>query len=321
MAVYTEVNDADLAHFLAGYDLGQVLALKGIAEGVENSNFFLHTERGYFILTLYEKRVADGDLPFFLGLMEHLASHGLSCPQPVKNRHGGALGKLSGRPAALVTFLEGMCRRNPSVRCCAAVGSALGRLHRTSASFADKRPNSMGLEAWPILFEDARPRASELQPGLAAEIAKELEFLGRNWPRHLPHGVIHADLFPDNVLFLDDEVSGIIDFYFACTDQLAYDVAICLNAWCFEPDGSYNITKGLAFFSAYEAVRSFTSTEREAFLVLARGAALRFTLTRLVDWLNVPANALVHPKDPREYMKKLRFHQQTRSIRELGLLR
>jgi homoserine kinase type II len=320
MAVYTEVNDADLARFLAGYDLGQVLALKGIAEGVENSNYFLHTERGYFILTLYEKRVDESDLPFFLGLMEHLASQGLNCPQPVRNRNGGALGKLSGRPAAVVTFLEGMCRRNPSVRCCAAVGSALAMLHRAGTFFHGKRRNSMGLEAWPVLFEEARPRASELQSGVAAEIAEELDFLRRSWPRHLPEGVIHADLFPDNVLFLDDEVSGLIDFYFACTDQLAYDAAICLNAWCFEPDVSYNITKGLAFFSAYDAVRGFTALEREAFLILARGAALRFALTRLVDWLNVPANALVHPKDPREYLKKLRFHQRTRSVRELGLL-
>lgn len=320
MAVYTEVNDADLARFLAGYDLGQVLALKGIAEGVENSNYFLHTERGHFILTLYEKRVDESDLPFFLALMEHLASQGLNCPQPVKNRNGGALGKLSGRPAAVVTFLEGMCRRNPTVRCCAAVGSALARLHRTGTSFDGKRRNSMGLEAWPVLFEEARPRAGELQPGVAAEIADELDFLRQSWPRDLPEGVIHADLFPDNVLFLGDEVSGLIDFYFACTDQFAYDAAICLNAWCFEPDGSYNITKGLAFFSAYEAVRGFTASEREAFLILARGAALRFALTRLVDWLNVPANALVHPKDPREYLKKLRFHQQTCSVRELGLL-
>jgi len=320
MAVYTEVSDADLARFLAGYDLGPVLALKGIAEGVENSNYFLHTERGYFILTLYEKRVSEKDLPFFLGLMEHLASRGLNCPLPVRNRNGGALGKLSGRPAAVVTFLEGMCRRNSTVHSCAAVGSALGKLHRISASYSGTRPNSMGLEAWRALFEEARPRASELQPGLAAEVADELEFLARNWPQNLPTGVIHADLFPDNVLFLGDKVSGLIDFYFACTDQLAYDVAICLNAWCFEPDGSYNITKGQAFFSAYDADRSFTDVEREAFMVLARGAALRFALTRLVDWLNVPANALVHPKDPREYLKKLRFHRQIQSVRELGLL-
>jgi homoserine kinase type II len=260
-------------------------------------------------------------MPFFLGLMEHLAAHGLNCPQPVKNWHGGALGRIAGRPAALVTFLDGMWRRNPSVRCCAAVGDALAKLHRAGASFAGKRVNTMGLETWRAMFEEAQPRADELQPCLGAEIAKELHFLGRNWPSHLPSGIIHADLFPDNVLFIDDEVSGLIDFYFACTDQLGYDVAICLNAWCFEPDGSYNITKGLAFFSAYESIRRLTAGEVEAFLILARGAALRFTLTRLVDWLNVPANALVHPKDPLEYVKKLRLHQQAQSVRELGLLR
>ncbi|HET6378585.1 MAG TPA: homoserine kinase [Methylocella sp.] len=321
MAVYTEINDSELAGFLSGYDLGQVLAFKGIAEGVENSNYFLHTEAGYFILTLYEKRVEEKDLPFFLGLMEHLAAQGLSCPQPVKNRQGGALGRIAGRPAAIVTFLDGIWRRNPSVRCCAAVGEALGRLHCAGASFKGQRQNAMGLEAWRGLFEEARARAHEVQPGLAEEIARELTYLGENWPSHLPRGIIHADLFPDNVLFTDDHVSGLIDFYFACTDQLAYDVAICLNAWCFERDLSFNITKGLAFFSGYESVRRLTGEEAEAFLILARGAALRFVLTRLVDWLNVPANALVHPKDPLEYARKLRFHQQTGSVRELGLLR
>jgi homoserine kinase type II len=321
MAVYTEVSDADLARFLVGYDLGRVLALKGIAEGVENSNYLLHAERGYFILTLYEKRVDEKDLPFFLGLMQHLAARGVNCPQPVKNRHGSALGKIAGRPAAVATFLEGMWRRNPSVRSCAAVGDALGKLHCAGADFALSRANSMGLYAWRSLFEEARPRAGELQPGLADEMAKELAFLNANWPHHLPRGIIHADLFPDNVLFLEDEVSGLIDFYFACTDQLAYDLAICLNAWCFEPDGSYNITKGLAFFSAYEEIHGVSAEEAEAFLILARGAALRFALTRIVDWLNVPANALVQPKDPREYIRKLRFHQQAKSARELGLLR
>ncbi|MBO0733173.1 MAG: homoserine kinase [Methylocapsa sp.] len=321
MAVYTEVSDADLARFLADYDLGRVLALKGIAEGVENSNYFLHAERGYFILTLYEKRVDEKDLPFFLALMEHLAARGVNCPHPVKNKHGSALGRIADRPAALVTFLEGMWRRNPSVRSCAAAGGALGALHCAGADFPLSRDNSMGLESWRSLFEEARPRSGELQPGLADEIAKELAFLNANWPQHLPRGIIHADLFPDNVLFLDDQVSGLIDFYFACTDQLAYDLAICLNAWCFEPDGSYNLTKGLALLGAYERIRKMSAVEAEAFLILARGAALRFALTRLVDWLNVPANALVHPKDPREYIKKLRFHQQAKSIRELGLLR
>jgi homoserine kinase type II len=321
MAVYTEVNEADVASFLGDYDLGHVLALKGIADGVENSNYFLHADAGYFILTLYEKRVDERDLPFFLGLMEHLSGHGLNCPQPVRNRHGGALGRIAGRPAAIVTFLEGMWRKSPSVRCCAAVGEALGKLHRAGAGFAGYRPNALGLEAWPALFDEARARADEVRPGLAAEIAKELAYLAGSWPRDLPEGVIHADLFPDNVLFVGDELSGLIDFYFACTDELSYDVAISLNAWCFEPDGSFNIAKGLAFFSGYENVRKLTGAEVGEFVVLARGAALRFALTRLVDWLNVPADALVHPKDPLEYVGKLCFHQQTGSARELGLLR
>ncbi|HUI19897.1 MAG TPA: homoserine kinase [Methylocella sp.] len=321
MAVYTEVNETELAAFLADYDLGHVLALKGIAEGVENSNFLLHVEAGYFILTLYEKRVDEKDLPFFLGLMEHLAGHGLNCPQPVHNRHGTALGRIAGRPAAIVTFLEGMWHPRPSVRRCAAVGEALGKLHRSGADFAGCRSNALGIEAWPALFEEARARVGEVRPSLGEEIEKELAFLKGNWPRHLPRGVIHADLFPDNVLFVGDELSGLIDFYFACVDALAYDVAICVNAWCFEPDGSFNISKGLAFFSAYEGVRKLNGSEIEALPVLLRGAALRFTLTRLVDWLNVPADALVHPKDPLEYFRKLCFHQKIASTRELGLLR
>lgn len=321
MAVYTEVNEAELASFLADYDLGHVLALKGIAEGVENSNYVLHVDAGYFILTLYEKRVDERDLPFFLELMEHLAAHGLNCPQPVRNRHGSALGRIAGRPAVIVTFLEGMWHGCPSVRRCAAVGEALGKLHRSGANFAGYRPNALGLDAWPALFEEARARADEVRPGIAEEIAKELTFLTGSWPRHLPRGVIHADLFPDNVLFVGDELSGLIDFYFACTDELAYDVAISLNAWCFEPDGSFNITKGLAFFNAYESVRKLTASEIEAFSILARGASLRFALTRLVDWLNVPADALVHPKNPLEYFDKLCFHRKITSTRELGLLR
>lgn len=321
MAVYTEVNDADLASFLGDYDLGHVLSLKGIAEGVENSNYFLHVEAGYYILTLYEKRVDEGDLPFFLGLMEHLASHGLNCPQPVKNKQGGALGRIAGRPAAIVTFLEGIWRTGASSHRCAAVGDALGKLHRAGADFAGYRRNALGLDAWPMLFDQARAHADDVQPGLSAAVAEELNFLGAHWPNHLPRGIIHADLFPDNVLFVEDNLSGLIDFYFACTEQLAYDLAICLNAWCFEPDGSFNITKGSAFFSAYENIRKLSAEEVEAFPVLARGAAMRFALTRLVDWLNVPPDALVHPKNPLEYIKKLRFHQTIGSTRELGLLR
>jgi homoserine kinase type II len=319
VAVYTDVSGEDLAAFLADYDLGELLSYKGIAEGVENSNYVVHTRRGYFILTLYEKRVAASDLPFFLGLMEHLAARGLTCPQPVKNRRGNAAGTLAGRPAAIVTFLDGMWLRRPGAGHCGAVGEGLARLHVAGADFPMKRKNALSVEGWRPLYESAAGRADTLQPGLSETITRELGHLERAWPRDLPQGVIHADLFPDNVFFLGDRLSGLIDFYFACTDTLAYDVAICLNAWCFEPDHSYNVTKGRNLLQAYAAVRPLSAAERAALPLLARGAALRFLLTRLVDWLNVPAGALVKPKDPIEYFRKLRFHQAVASVRDYGI--
>lgn len=319
MAVYTDVAAEDLGAFLSGYDLGELLAYKGIAEGVENSNFLVHTSRGYFILTLYEKRVAPEDLPFFLGLMEHLAARGLTCPQPVKNRRGEVLGKLAGRPAAIVTFLDGMWIRRPTATHCAAVGTALAELHLAGADFRLTRRNALSVAGWRPLFEAARERGDTLQPGLCPAIAKELGALEAGWPRDLPQGVIHADLFPDNVFFLGERLSGLIDFYFACTDTLAYDVAICLNAWCFEIDGSFNVTKGKALLSNYNAARPLTNDEVEAMPLLARGAALRFLLTRTFDWLNVPEGALVRPKDPKEYLKKLQFHRRIERAQDYGL--
>jgi homoserine kinase type II len=319
MAVYTDVSGEELAAFLAGYDLGELLSYKGIAEGVENSNYIVHTRRGHFILTLYEKRVAAQDLPFFLGLMEHLAGRGLTCPQPVKNRAGTAAGTLAGRPAAIVTFLDGMWPRRPGAAHCTAVGDVLARLHVAGADFAMKRRNALSVDGWRPLYETANDRGEALKPGLCATIAAELAHLEATWPRDLPEGVIHADLFPDNVFFLGDRLSGVIDFYFACTDTLAYDVAVCLNAWCFEPDHSYNVTKGRNLLRAYMAVRPLSRAELAALPLLARGAALRFLLTRLVDWLNVPPGALVKPKDPLEYFRKLRFHQAVQSVRDYGI--
>jgi homoserine kinase type II len=321
MAVYTEVTDEDLADFLAGYGLGAALSCKGIAEGVENTNYLLHAEGGRFILTLYEKRVREDELPFFLDLMEYLATHGLVCPQPVRDRDGSALGRLAGRPAALVTFLNGISIKQPAARHCAVVGEATARLHLAGADFGASRANALSVAGWVALFRDAESRANGVNAGLADAISAELDFLMRCWPQDLPSGVIHADLFPDNVFFLDSRVSGLIDFYFACNDAFAYDIAICLNAWCFEADGSYNITKGMAFLNGYERVRALTSQEFSSLQVLARGAALRFLLTRLVDWLDVPPSALVRPKDPLEYARKLRFHQRVGSAREYGLMR
>jgi homoserine kinase type II len=318
MAVYTDVSDDDLRTFLSGYALGDVLSFKGIAEGVENSNFFLRTTSGPYILTLYEKRVNEADLPFFLGLMEHLAARGLNCPVPVAGRDGQALGRLAGRPAVVVTFLEGIAVRRPAAAHCRAVGAALARLHDAGRGFALTRANALSLPGWRPLFARAEAQADGVAPGLAGRIRAELDHLDAAWPKDLPSGIIHADLFTDNVFFVGQELSGLIDFYFACADFFAYDLAICLNAWCFEPDGSFNITKGAAMIAGYQSVRPLDPAEVEALPVLGRGSALRFMLTRLVDWLNVPPGALVRPKDPLEYDRKLAFHRRVVSAADYG---
>ncbi len=299
MAVYTEVPDGELDAFAAQYDIGRVLSCKGIAEGVENSNYLLHTDRATYILTLYEKRVAPADLPFFLGLMDHLAGRGIACPTPVKARDGEALRQLCGRPAAIVSFLEGMWPRRPTPRNCQLLGEMLARLHLAGSDFALKRPNDLSVAGWRRLLTVA--------------------LLERSWPDDLPSGVIHADLFPDNVFFLGDRLSGIIDFYFACNDQFAYDIAVCLNAWCFEADGSFNATKARLLLSAYRRMRYISAGELAALPTLARGSALRFLLTRLYDWLNHPAGAFVKPKDPLEYLRKLEFHARVESPAAYGL--
>jgi homoserine kinase type II len=315
MAVYTEVSDEELEEFVAGYDIGELVSFKGIAEGVENTNYLLQTEQGTYILTLYEKRTKPEDLPFFLGLMEHLAERGLACPTPLHARDGRALRELCGRPAAMVTFLKGMSARRLTLEHCGALGRAMAEMHLKGADFAQARANDLSVSGWRPLFEAARARADEVTPGLAAFIEAELDALERDWPKSLPVGLIHADLFPDNVFFLADKatrvetVSGIIDFYFACTDALAYDIAICLNAWCFEPDLSFNTTKARLMLNGYRKIRPLSADELDALPLLARGAAMRFFLTRLYDWLNTPAGAFVKRKDPLEYYRKLRFHQ------------
>jgi homoserine kinase type II len=321
VAVYTDITEDDLSSFLTAYDAGTLLSYKGIAEGVENSNFLLHTTKGPFILTLYEKRVDRDDLPFFLGLMHHLAERGLSCPLPLPRNDGALLGELSGRPAAMISFLEGMWLRKPAARHCREVGIALAKMHLAGDGFEIRRENALSVEGWRPLWEKSAARADEVEAGLQKEIGQELHYLEAHWPRNLPEGVIHADLFPDNVFFIGDDLSGLIDFYFACNDYLAYDVAICLNAWCFEKDGSYNLTKGMALLTGYESVRPLSGDEAAALPLLARGSAMRFFLTRLYDWLMTPAGALVVKKDPLEYLRKLRFHRAVENPVEYGLSR
>lgn len=319
MAVYTDITETDLKAFLAEYDTGDLLSYKGIAEGVENSNFLLHTTTGPLILTLYEKRVEKNDLPFFLGLMHHLADRGLNCPLPLPRHDGQLLGELSGRPAALISFLEGMWLRKPEARHCREVGRALARMHVAGEGFTLTRPNALSLDGWKTLWAKSKDRADEVEQGLEDEIGAEIAFLSANWPTDLPAGVIHADLFPDNVFFLADDLSGLIDFYFACNDLLVYDLSICINAWCFEKDGAYNITKGMAMIEGYQSVRPLSEQEIAALPILSRGSALRFFLTRLYDWLTTPPGALVVKKDPLEYLRKLRFHRQIASSAEYGL--
>lgn len=320
MAVYTEVPDGELQSFIAGYGLGQLTSCKGIAEGVENTNYHITTSAGPFILTLYERRVAHEDLPFFLGLKQHLHGRGVLCPLPVKALNGRTLLVLAGRAAALITFLDGVSVRRPDVWHCAAVGDALARMHLAGDGFAMTRRNALGVAGWRPLFSKFQGDADSIAPGLKALIAMELSHLQGAWPEGLPQGIIHADLFPDNVFFLADKLSGLIDFYFACNDALAYDLAVCLNAWCFDADHTFNIEKGRALLTAYHAVRPLSPLERAAMPVLARGAALRFLLTRSFDWINTPKDALVRPHDPLDYVARVKFHQSVRGIADYGLV-
>ncbi|HYG85504.1 MAG TPA: homoserine kinase [Azospirillum sp.] len=319
MAVYTEVSDEELSAFAAQYELGEVLSCKGIAEGVENSNFLLVTDTGPYILTLYEKRTRREDLPFFLGLMEHLSEHGVDCPLPVHARDGQALHELCGRPAVIVTFLKGMWPRRIQPQHCAQLGEALARLHLAGSGFTMTRANALSLGGWQDLFAKCAERADEVREGLRDTLARELDDLAAHWPKDLPSGVIHADLFPDNVFFTGDRLSGLIDFYFACNDFLAYDIAICMNAWCFEADGAFNATKARMLLTHYQRVRPLSHGELRALPWLCRGSAVRFLLTRLYDWLHHPPGAFVRPKDPLEYLRKLRFHQSVRGIGAYGL--
>lgn len=314
MAVYTDISDEELAQLLARYDLGQAQTFKGIAEGVENSNFLLETDRARFILTIYERRVNPEDLPFFLGLMRWLADHDYPCATPMPGRDGELIQMVRGKPAAIVSFMSGLSVRRPGATQCREAGAGLARLHLAAEGFPMNRANDLGQTAWAPLFAGLTKAAEDLKPGLAATIAADLDHLAASWPADLPKGVIHADYFPDNVFFQGDRFAAAIDFYFACVDALAYDIAVALNAWCFEADGSFNITSARALLAGYEAHRPLSDAERAALPILAHGAAMRFFLTRLNDWGATPAGALVRRKDPLEYERKLAVHRSAADL-------
>lgn len=307
MAVYTQVPAEALAHFLSDYDVGALVSAKGIAEGVENTNYLVETTRDRFILTLYEKRVAAGDLPYFLDLLDHLAAKDLPVPPAIKARDGVAIRELEGRPACLIRFLPGVSVTAPTARQAQAAGAALGAMHRALGDFAAERPNSMGLEQWAPLLARCGAGLDSIQPGLFARVEQALADVTAAWPTSLPRGTIHADLFPDNVLMLDERVTGLIDFYFACTDVIAYDLAVMHSAWTFDGAGRHGDPAiGGALLAGYGAM---TDAERAALPVLARGACIRFLLSRAWDWLNTPADALVTRKDPLAYLRRLEWYE------------
>ncbi len=321
MAVYTELSHDEIRHFLGAYDLPPLQEAEGICAGVENTNYLLTLQGGgRFILTLFEKRVAEADLPFFVGLMEELAAKRVPAPMPLRAKDGQAIRTLKGRPAVMVTFLEGKSAVTIKPVHISELGAAMARLHMGALEYKHIRCNSLSLPAWRVLLEKISPHMDEIAAGLAEELQAEMAALESLWPKTLPEGVIHADLFPDNVFYdAEGQLTGIIDFYFSCNDFLSYDLAICLNCWCFEKDFQFNITRAKGLLRAYNDQRLLSEEELNALPVLARGAALRFLLTRAHDWLFPVPGALVTPKDPMEYLKKLRFHRSVKHHREYGL--
>jgi homoserine kinase type II len=320
MAVYTPVSEAQLKGFLAAYDVGELVDFTGITQGVENTNYLVRTSDARLILTLYEKRVSEADLPFFVGLMEHLARSGVSCPTPYRTRDGQHIGRLADRPAAIVSFLDGRAIEAPDADACFRAGAAMAKLHEAGRDFQIARTNALGAHAWAALFARFSDECDAISSGLAAEIDCQLSDITARWPTSLPSGVIHADMFPDNVFFDGTgNVSGIIDFYFACQDALAYDLAIGINAWCFDDQSRFDATRSQALVAGYESLRALNSDEAEALPVLCRGAALRFLLTRAYDWLNTDANAQVRPHDPLPFLERLRVHAGLQSAADYGV--
>lgn len=327
MAVYTQVSDDSLKEFLSRYALGTALSFKGIAEGIQNSNYYLETTEGRFILTLFEKYVSEDELPYFIGLKQYLAKTGFPCPEPIIANDGNAIQALEGRKAVIISFLEGLSPKRPTVAQCKNAGASLARMHLAAKGFDGKRIDALGPQSWTDIWANHADEADAIQPGLTALVQQDIDELSQadllNLP--LPEGTIHADLFPDNAFFIGDDFTGMIDFYFACTGQLAYDLAICINAWAFEDDPlrngdglQYNFSKGAALIKGYQSVRPLEAAEREALPLLARGAAIRFFLTRLIDWSATPEGALVMPHNPLDYAGRLAFHRKVTSAEGYG---
>ncbi len=321
MAVYTDISGTDFTRILQDYAIGAFVSAQGIAEGVENSNYLLLTDQSPFIATVYEKRVEAADLPFFLSLLQHLGQEQIPCPQPIADNEGRLFRMLeeTGRPFSIVSFLEGSWPRRITVNHCKAIGDILARMHLACDDFTLWRENIMGQPHWQPLYDSMAQKQNPQLDSIREEVEQTLLRIAQHWPDDLPSGIIHADLFQDNALFQGETLTGLIDFYFACHDYFAYDLAICLNAWCFEEHNEMNITKAGALLKSYQDVRPLSQAELDALPILAQGAAMRFLLSRLYDYLHQVEGAVVTVKDPQEYLQKIRFHSHVDSLAEYGL--
>jgi homoserine kinase type II len=319
MAVYTILSDDDILKIQHAFNLGEIIAFKGIAEGVSNSNYFIETVDNRFILTIYEAMTEVADLPFYLGATEYAAQKGLPTALPIHTITGEITFKIGDKTCALCSFLKGISPKQPNVAQVRSAGAALAKLHIALAEYPLKRINSLGPESWRSLWDKNKAGAESVETGVVDLVENDLAIIEKEWAKDLPSGFIHADLFPDNVLFIGDEVSGLIDFYFGATDFFAYDIAVMLNSWCFLPLGrEFDLTKGRALLNGYESVRKLNNDEKSAIPIFSRGAALRFFLTRLDDWLKPEDGALVMKKDPREYSARMAFHRAAKSLFDYG---
>jgi len=319
MAVYTKVSEKELNDFFSKYNLGKLLGHKGIEEGIENTNYFINTEKGNFILTVYEKRVEEKDLPFFISLMRNLFDKNFPSPKPIINKNGNYISEISGKKAAVVSFLDGYAKKILNPTDCYEIGINSAKLHLITKDLAGKRENKLSINSWRKIYNKVKKDCSKIHPNLISVIEKNLDEIEKNWPKDIPSGIIHADLFPDNIFFKNNKLSGIIDFYFSCNDFYAFEIAICLNALCFEGKNenlSFNVTKAKKFIDGYSSIRKLTEKEKESLKILCQGAAIRFLLTRVFDYLNLTEGAIVKIKDPIEYLKRLEFHNNVKNYED-----
>tara|TARA_Y100000590_G_C15712081_1_gene1010629 strand:- start:248 stop:1216 length:969 start_codon:yes stop_codon:yes gene_type:complete len=319
MAVYTKLSENELKDFFSKYNLGKVVNYKGIKEGIENTNYFIKTEKGKYILTLYEKRVEEKDLPFFISLMKNLFDKKFPSPEPIINRNGNYISEISKKKAAVVSFLEGSAKKILNPNDCYEIGTNTAKLHLITKDLTGRRKNKLSIDSWRKIYNKVKNDCSKISANLPKIIEKNLYEIEKNWPKNIPSGIIHADLFPDNIFFKNNKLSGIIDYYFSCYDFYAFEIAICLNALCFEGKNenlSFNVTKAKKFIDGYSNIRKLTEEEKKSLKVLCQGAAIRFLLTRVFDYLNLTEGAIVKIKDPMEYLKRLEFHDNVEDYKD-----